>query len=501
MAIIPFQDWTPDIAPLGSDGMTVCKNCLPLMKGYGPFPSFAPYTAAALSARVIGAFSAKDKSGNTYNYAATVGSTNAGKLNLLTSGTWTDASGNGGDATPGYAIPDGEVVEFVKWNESVLAATIGEPLQKIDFGGTNFGNCITSTRKPRARHIGILRNFVVLGNIDDVSNDGIVPNRVWWSGIEDETTFEEGGESTQSDFQDLKNGGAVQAVISGEVGMILCETSIHRMTQLGFSPWFSFDEVVTSRGVWIPNSVATSGGLTFFLDRDGWYVWDGQSVTAIGINKFDVFFRKDFDPNYMHRASAAIDPIRKLYLFAYASFDATAGTPNRILAYDWVNKKGTITELTLDWLYQFRSEGQTVDTITAFIDDLMLLVDDPAFIGKNLALGAFSADHQLSSLTGEALSAVFETGEKQLSGPGGMMTQVNMARPLIDGAQNVTVTPYTRYLQANDAVAGAGSVMNSLGNCNMRSTGRFHRFRAATTGNFATALGIDVVEAVPAGMR
>lgn len=501
MSIIPFQDWTPDLAPLGSDGLGVCKNCLPQAKGYASFPGLAPYTAAALAARIVGAFSSKDKSGNTYNYAATTGSTNAGRLNLLTSGAWTNASGNGGDATPGYAIPDGEVVEFVKWNETVLATTIGEPLQSIAFGGSTFANVIVSARKPRARHIGVLRNFVVLGNIDDVGNDGVVPNRVWWSGIEDETTFEEGGESSQSDYQDLKNGGPVQAVISGEVGTIMCETSIYRMIQLGFSPWFSFDEIVTNRGVWVPNSVSTSGGLSFFADRDGWYVWDGQSVTPIGINKIDNFFRKDFDPNYAHRSSSAIDPIRKLYFFAYASFDATAGLVDRILVYDWVNRKWTIVELNLDWLYQFRSEGQTVDTITGFIDDITLLVDDTSLLGKNLALGAFDADHQLSAFSGDALAAVFDTGEKQLSGQGGMLTQINVARPLIDGAETVSVQPFTRYLQSADAVGGSISIMNSIGNCNMRSTGRFHRFRVSTTGNFSAALGVDAVEYVAAGMR
>lgn len=501
MSIIAFQDWTPDIAPLGSDGLWICKNCIPQAKGYASFPSLAPYTAAALGARVVGAISAKDKSGNTYNYAATTGSTNDGKLNLLTSGAWADASGNGGDATPGYAIPDGEVVKFAKWNEQILATTIGEPLQSISFGGTTFANAITSSRKPRARHIGILRNFVVLGNIDDVGNDGVVPNRVWWSGIEDETTFEEGGESSQSDFQDLKNGGPVQEVISGEVGTIMCETSIYRMIQLGFSPWFSFDEIVTNRGVWVPNSVATSGGLSFFVDRDGWYVWDGQAVTPIGINKIDNFFRGDFDPNYAHRSSSAIDPIRKLYFFAYASRNATAGLIDRILVYDWVNRKWTIVEMSLDWLYQFRSEGQTVDTITGFIDDIMLLVDDTALLGKNLALGAFDSSHMLASFSGTALAAIFDTGEKQLSGQGGMLTQVNLMRPLVDGADTVSVQPFTRYLQSQSAAGGSIAVMNSLGNCNMRSTGRFHRFRVSTTGNFSAALGVDAVEYVPVGMR
>lgn len=131
----------------------------------------------------------------------------------------------------------------------------------------------------------------------------------------------------------------------------------------------------------------------------------------------------------------------------------------------------------------------------------MLLVDDTSLLGKNLALGAFSSDHKLSAFSGDALAAVFDTGEKQLSGQGGMLTQINLTRPLVDGATTVSVQPFTRYLQSQTAAGGPISVMNSLGNCNMRSTGRFHRFRVSTTGNFSAALGVDAVEYVAVGMR
>ena len=33
--------------------------------------------------------------------------------------------------------------------------------------------------KPRARHVDVVREFLVLGNTNDTT-DGAVPNRVWW---------------------------------------------------------------------------------------------------------------------------------------------------------------------------------------------------------------------------------------------------------------------------------------------------------------------------------
>lgn len=499
MTVLPFGEYLPDIADLGNEGLLTADNCLPQARGYRSAPSLVTYTGpSALSARIVGAFAAKDKANNTYNYAATVGSGTDGKIYVLSGGAWSDASGSG------FAIPEGETVEFVKWGEKVLATTIGAPVQEIAFGGSTFGDSIVSSRKPQARRIAVLRDFVVLGDIDDVGNDGVARSRVWWSGIDDNTTFEDGTGTTQSDFQNLPNGGAVQKVIGGEVGRVFCESSIYLMTYLGYSPWFRFDEVEINRGVWVPESVAVIGNTVIFLDRDGWYKHEGQASVPIGYNKIDQTFLADFDPNFAHRCSTVIDPLRKLYFFAYVSVDAIAGMPNRVLVYDLINAKWTVLKISVEWFTIFFGEGYTVDTLDTLsgsIDDLTASLDSPTYQSKGLELAAFNSSHQLGVFRGPALDATFMTGERQIIGPSSTRTMLSGVRPLIDGEATVTAQAYKRNLESETPTPGALVTMNSLGNCPMRENARYHRIEVKTSGEFNHALGVDVDATATAGKR
>lgn len=506
--MIPFQDWLPDAAPLGNEGVLTATNVLPQARGYRHFPGLAVYQGpAALPARVVGAFAGKDKDGNAYNYAATAGSANGGKLYVLSGGAWSDKSGNGGDATPGYSVADGETWEFVKWGEGVLACTISEPVQTIAFGGAGFASLIASTRKPKARRVAVARDFVILGDIDDsvgAGATGRAPSRVWWSGIDDAATFEEGGATSQSDYQDLQSGGTVQKIVGGEFATVFCDSSIHRMTYVGAPIVWQFDEIERNRGVWVPGSVATAGRLSFFLDRDGFFVWDGQAAAPIGVNKIDRTFLADFDFNHLHRVSAVADPVNRLYLCAYPSVNAIAGVPDRIIAYDWVGQRWSLAEIGVEWIFRALAEGytlDTLDTLTGSLDALATTLDSPTYAGRSVLLSAFNAAHRLCTFTGAALPATLDTGEKQLNGPGSIRSLVTSVRPIVEGAATIAVQPFSRNLPTEAPQAGSAAYVNARGECPLRSNARFHRFRVALTGKFDAALGVEITGRNPAGAR
>lgn len=516
MAIIEFTSWTPDLPDLGNGGMLVARNVFPLSRGYGPVPAPIVYPGpSALSARVVGAFSAKDKAADTYNYAATVGGSNTGKLYRLVGAAWTDASGDGSDSTAGYDLTDGNPVEWVKWGESVIAGWLLEPLQTIDFGGSNFSNLVVSSRKPRFKHLAVLRDFVVGGNCDDVSADGVVPNRVWWSGIGDPSTFEDGTGTTQSDYQDLQVGGAIRKVIGGETGRIFCESAIYRLTYLGYSPWFQIDQIAENKGAWVSGSVAVYGKSAIFLDRDGWYLHNGDGPVPIGINKIDEFFLADFDSSFDYRCSSLIDPVRKVYHFLYPSVGAMGGIPDRMLSYDIVNERWTITEITGEWLTLFLGIGYTLDGLDAIstsIDALTVSLDSPTYQSKGQELAVYNDSHQLCVFRGDPLTATLETGERQILGPGSTRTMVGDVRPLVDGARTnthsdgpyeteVTVQALKRDRQSDELVEGRIVTMNQYGNCPMRENARFHRFRVTISGGFHHAIGLDVSATAAAGRR
>ncbi len=54
-------------------------------------------------------------------------------------------------------------------------------------------------------------------------------------------------------------------------------------------------------------SIAQYQGVTFFLSDDGFYMCDGQNVTAIGAEKVDRFFLQDASESDFKTMSAAVD--------------------------------------------------------------------------------------------------------------------------------------------------------------------------------------------------
>lgn len=511
MMTIPFGEWRPDLGSFAGDGLREARNCLPQAQGYRWFPGLAAYAGPGpLPDRVLAAFATKDRDGNTINYAAMRGGADEARIHRLAASSWVDISGPGANGGGAYSLGDGETWEFVKWGESVLASAIGEPLQQHVFGAATFADVVTSGRKPRARHIAVIRDFVVLGNIDDsvgAGASGLAPSRVWWSGINDPATFEEGGAATQSDFQDLQSGGPVQRIVGGETGTVFCEQSIYRMTYVGAPVVFQFDEVERSRGVWVPGSVATAGRLTFFLDRDGWYVWDGQASTPIGVDRIDRASLQGDDAialAHLDRVSAVADPVNHLYYCAYPSVNADGGTPDRILVYDWVNRRWSIAELRLDCLFRALSEGYTVDSLDSLgesIDALAASFDSAVYTGRNVALAAFDPSHALCYFSGDPLPATIETGDLQLGkGPAGR-SLVGAVRPIVEAATAVSVQSFTRDGPLDAPQAGDIVAVNGDGECPMRSNGRFHRFRLRFGGPFSGAAGLQVSRVAAAGER
>ena len=119
----------------------MATNVVPKQSSYGPMKGLNALSDA-LDARCRGAVSVEDKNGANYTYAG-----DAAKLYGLADTAMTDYSQMGG-----YSLGSGAAWEFVQWGETMIAASISEPLQTIDLGGTAFADLVTSTRKPTGLH-------------------------------------------------------------------------------------------------------------------------------------------------------------------------------------------------------------------------------------------------------------------------------------------------------------------------------------------------------------
>ena len=487
---IEFGGWMPDRAAFGNPGMIEALNVIPIKDGFGPLANFGTAKSSALTARCQGMFYAIDVNGTVYLFAG-----DATKLYQLGLGTttWSDVSKSGG-----YTTAADSRWEFARFGTSTIMATnFDDAVQSMTIGGTIMADMITSTRKPKARHIAATRDFTVLGNTFDTT-DGNRPSRVWWSGIADNVDFTPAA-STQSDFQDLTEGGWIQALAGNvEYFLIVQERRISRATYVGSPLVFDIQVIDYEHGTPLPGSVISLGRRTWFISEQGFMESDGLNVVPIGHEQVDKDFWDNFDVTYRSLVSAAIDPVNKVVFWSFATTGNTI--PNKLFMFNYVERTWSNADVTIDIIGSVANQGLSLDeldTITTDLDALPFSLDSRAWTGGTSRLGAFKTDDKLYHFNGTNLAATLETGERQLFQ--GRVALVKSVRPLVDGG-TLTAAVAGRALQTATATFGSAASINALGECPLTNTARFHRFRVsvAAGGTWNKAQGVQV-RAVPKG--
>src|SRR5690242_3537577 len=215
MAIIPLGAYRPDVTDYESGDTKNILNVVPRGDGYGPVPDLSSFTSA-LAAACRGIFYARKNDGTVSIFAGT--STKLYNLNNTT-GAWTDVSASGG--TYG-ALASSANWQFAQFNNFVFATQANDDVQVFDLTSSTAFAALSGS-PPRAAYISVVNRFVVLSGIAS-------PNvyRVQWSGLDATTTWTSG--VSQSDFQDLADGGIVRGVAGGEQGIIFQDAAIRRMS-------------------------------------------------------------------------------------------------------------------------------------------------------------------------------------------------------------------------------------------------------------------------------
>jgi hypothetical protein len=479
--VLETGEWRPDAPDLGNSGLTA-QNVIPWPGGYKSFPSVT-VVSDALDARVQGGYFARDDVANVYNLAGT-----STKLYQQVAGSvdYVDVSRSSGGA---YATATDDWWEMAQWGATVIATNYFDDPQVLTLGAANF-TALGGT-PPKARHIAVIRDFVVLGNI----NDGTAyPNRVRWSAINNSASWAVSA-ATQADYQDLQgDGGWVQKIVGGEYGLVFQERAVWKVSYIGSPVIFQFDMIERARGAWAPQSVIGWGAMTFFLAEDGFYmILGGSAAIPIGEGKVDKTFLADVKTAYNYRINAAIDPTNKIVMWAYPGAGSTDGTCNKIIIYNWAIKRWSIvTGVSLEAFTRWASTGYTLeglDAVDTNIDTLMPSLDSRVWTGGAQSLGAFDSNHQFNTIDGDAMDATVDTGEVQLVP--GRRAEVQWARPLTDG-NAASVAMRSRIRLADTASYGSASSQNSSGVCPIRSNGRYHAARTTTTGEFNFIQGVEV---------
>jgi hypothetical protein len=462
---VTFGEWLPD-QPGVIGALTTAKNCYPKAVGYGPFPQEVDYSSAAPQT-LTNASAARDSNGLTNIYAS--GTTRLYKLNTTTFG-FDDISAATYSGTTGW--------KFTQFGNSLIAANESNTMQYIDvMSGTTFANLAIDA--PKAKFVTVVRDFVVSGY------QNANKSRIQWSGINNEKTWTTSA-TTQADFQDLPDGGFVQGVTGGEFGLVLLERSIVRMSYVGTPLIFQFDNIARNRGCFEPNSVIQWQGITYFLGDDGFYACDGQNLVNIGAEKVNRYFFNTLREEVLTTMSAAVDPINNLIVWGYPSTDLNY----RALIYHITTKRWSYADSTATRVAPVSTPSVTLeglDNFSASIDALSVSLDSRTWLGGKLLLLGINGS-KLITFSGASKTATIETADISADANQSMVT---MIKPIVDnGTGSASVASR---LQLNQTVSfPTVTAANSENRIGTRSYGRYHRVKLEPSGNWTTAIGMDV---------
>jgi hypothetical protein len=473
---ITFGEWMPDQSGI-SGALTDAKNVVSQAIGYGPFPAPVSLSSAAAE-NLTSLYAAKAPDGNTVLFTA-------GLSKIYTVG----GSGTLTQVNTGLTTGANDRVRFTQFGKSVIICNNSNKLKSWVLG-TSSTFAEVSVNAPIAKFITVVRDFVVCANTLETTQQQY---RVRWSAINDETDWVE-NVNTQSDYQDIPDGGQIVGIRGGEFGLVLLERSIHRMTYVGTPFIFQFDNISRNKGCMVSGSVAQYQGITFFLSDDGFYMCDGQQVIPIGAEKVDRFFLSDASETDYPTMSAAIDPVRKLVIWNYKSVDAV----RKLMIYNFATKKWTYGDANTDYLGEASSGALTIeelDAVSGSIDALTTSLDSLLYIGGKYFLGG-TYGTRVYSFTGASLTGSIATGDIDV----GANSVVTLARPIVDnGSGSLSVA--SRTLLNQSVTYGASTAADSENRVSLRSAGRYHRLKLTPTGAaWKTAVAVDV-DVTPQGVR
>ena len=483
---VPFGEWLPDQPEHLNPGANVATNVYYALNTYKRFPSLVNYSSNTTSTDSKGAGSFRDNSNTVYNFVAT-------RTNLyqLASGAFTSRKAS---LTGGHT----DFWTFTQFGEYVIASNgVDQPQYYLMGTSTNFANLNaiqTAGTTPLFRVSGVVRDFLVVGNITNATN------RIQWSGINDITAWT----GKQADYQDLPgSGGKIVHVTSGEIGYVFRQNQIVRMDYVGGSVVFRLSVISPNRGAMYGQTVCQDNRQVFFYSDDGFYQINGDQVMPIGVEKVNRFFDLDLNKAYTDRIKAATDPFNQLAMWAYPSKDSAAsgGLCDKIIIYNYATKKWSLAEAQTSVLFPQFVGAFTVelmDIISQNLENINAALDTDYWNGGQMFLGAINEDYKAAIFSGNSNICEVETSE--LEPFPGQRANITGVRPIVDAVSTITIKSRERI--ADDETESSSVSQNASGMNPVRKSGRYIRanVKVAAGTTFTHAQGVDMV-AVRAGTR
>lgn len=479
--LLPFGEYAPDISSLNTQVSERILNVLPRADGYGPFPNLLAFTQS-LPGICRGGFFARNADGSITVFGAT--DTRIYKLNNSTF-AWVDVS-KGGIA---YSqLPSSDRWHFVQFNSKVLAVQVNTVPQVYDLtSSTTFDDLAGSP--PQASLIAIINRFVVLGGLLGL------PYRVQWSGLNAITTWD--NVTSQSNFQDLADGGRVTGLAGGDqFGVIFQDSAIRSQIFAPGSPvTFEILRIATNDGLIAADGAVSAGDKIFFASPQGFKVISpGGYPEPIGREKVDRSFFDEFDFDNLQLLIAATDPTATRVYWAYKTVTGTTGQFDKMLVYDYVLARWTPVEISGQHLFSLAQPGITLENLDAISGsiDTMTTSWDSYPLAALVKLAAADTSNAIGFFNGANLEATLETPEQDGKGQRFFVSNV---RPMTDCASAAGLIAARETAQAATTVT-AEIAVNDIGLCPVDGGGIDTRYarvrmRMPAGADWTYAMGVE----------
>ena len=359
----------------------------------------------------------------------------------------------------------------------------------------NLSAIVTAGTAPTFRVSGVVRDFLVTGNITGATN------RIQWSGINDIATWS----GKQSDSQDLPgSGGQVVAITSGEVGYVFRQNQIIRMDYVGGAVVFRLSVISPNRGAIYGRTVCQDNRQIFFYAEDGFYQINGDQILPIGVEKVNRYFDLNLNKAFSDRICAAVDPFNQLAMWLFPSTSNTANTTgicDKIIIYNYATKKWSLAEASASTIFSQFVGAYTVelmDIISQNLENINAALDTDYWSGGQMFLGAIDSSYKAAIFSGTANECEVETAELELFP--GLRANITGVRPIVDATATLTVKARERLADTESETSSVS--MRDSGINPVRKSGRYIRanVKVASGTTFTHAQGIDLV-ASRAGTR
>lgn len=481
MPKVLFGSWQPDVASIDTQGSSYVHNVIPNASGYGPLRSLLAF-ADALPARCLGLFGVLDDDNSSHVFAGT--STKLYKLNAVTR-AWDDVTrASGGD----YNVGSREYWDFELFGQIVVAVTNDNDPQKFTLGTSSAFEALGGS-PPKARRVAVVKDQLVLSGLTDN------PNRIQWSDLNNIEQWTVGTGS--ADYQDFPDGGYTIDVAGGEYGLVFQENAIRRMAASDLV--FDFSRISEGRGLFMPYSLVSMQGVSFFYSSDGFYRIDSAgALQTIGENRIDQTIKDSADLTNPRFMIGQADPQSKRIYWAYKSVGNTnENYLDKLLIYDWQRNQWTQGSINLEYLSASSPLSATLEGLDTLgdLDSLTISLDlyqsTPVF-----KLTGVSTAHAPGYFEGDALEATLDLPEAAIGNELNMV--VNGVRPISDAPSAYIKVGKRPHLDASVDYSDETAI-SSRGVAPQRVNGRFLtgrlRIPAGTSWTYARGLDVGVITA------